>query len=170
MYSLHGRNKETNMKKSKKKRRKKEGLRSKIEHSSVRMQQRLKSDGKKIVMNPEGELKMSEVLLKFVEPLLEFNKEDDNFKTIIGISIAAWNLSLLPEDRQEEAKKEFIEGFVNLVPEVYDASVQIVEMLIERKKTEFADIKRFIKDYEIVNTEYGPRINVASTLSKYPNG
>ena len=152
------------MKKSKKNKRKREGLRLKREHLSTRMQQRLVSAGHKFVRNPDGELKMSEVLLDFVEPLMEFNKDDNSFKKIIILSILVWNLCLNPEDEQEKLKKEIINSMVDEDPETCDTIAQIVEMLMERKRTEFADIKRSIIDYEIVNTEDGPRLNVSSTF------
>ncbi len=50
--------------------------------------------GKEILVNPTDRDKMSQVLLDFVDPLLENFGSEIPVKKILGVGITAWNLRL----------------------------------------------------------------------------
>src|SRR5512143_1515099 len=84
-----------------------------------------------------GEPKMSEVILGLADPLLDgdvSNPKEVDF--IVQLTIAAWNKSMLPADRQAAMEKEIIE---TLVPpdgssEEVGTIIQALDIVDERRK------------------------------------
>ena len=111
-------------------------------------------DGTVVLKNPEGQLKMSQVIEEFAEPLLEGARTDDQIRFALSTAIVAWNLGCLPEEEQLEA---FREGpMKKLGPE----GVVILKELVRRKLEVFPDINRTIVDFEY----RGGVLNVVSSL------
>lgn len=53
--------------------------------------------GRKVVFQPSGEVKMSEVLLEFVEPYKQFAQTEEAYRKMLTLAVVAWNASFLPE-------------------------------------------------------------------------
>ena len=109
-----------------------------------------------------GYRKMSEVLLDFARPLLD-EYGDDDFQSIIAFSAACWDISFMPEEKQQ---KELI-NFMDVMEITDPADRQQVEnqarMLLERKKSLFADDKRMVMNYRIVDEGGYNRLFVLSS-------
>ena len=54
-----------------------------------------------VVVEPEGQAKMSEVILDFAEPILDECENEEAEKIAIAMAILIWNLSLLLEKDQD---------------------------------------------------------------------
>ena len=52
------------------------------------------------VIDPPGEARMSEVILRFAEPLLKKSDGDKHFRKVVPLAIAVWNASFLPPEKQ----------------------------------------------------------------------
>jgi hypothetical protein len=106
--------------------------------------------------------KMSEVLLDFARPLLD-EYGDDDFQSIIGFSAACWDISFMPEEKRQKE----LESLLDLMEINNPADRQQVEnqarMLLERKKSLFADDKRMVKNYHIVDEGGYNRLFVLSS-------
>ena len=76
--------------------------------------ERLKALGAKgEIPTPEGEAKMSAVITKLAEPLLkQHGTNAKRAETIISLTVAAWNKSMFPPDKQPIIEKELIDCFV----------------------------------------------------------
>lgn len=59
-------------------------------------------DGCKIVVQPSGETKMSEVLLEFIEPYSQYWKTKEELNKLLGVAVIAWNAALLPGNERKE--------------------------------------------------------------------
>ncbi len=104
----------------------------------------------KIIQNPGDAEKMSDVILRFAEPLQdEYGIVEPD---MIRFAILVWNASLLPQEAQNKA----IEDLTKLVPSFDREARQVIlstaNMLLERKEQYFSDNKRFIMDYHIRET------------------
>jgi hypothetical protein len=55
-----------------------------------------------------GYRKMSEVLLDFARPLLD-EYGDDDFQSIIGFSAACWDISFMPEEKQQKELENLLD-------------------------------------------------------------
>ena len=109
--------------------------------------------------------KMSEVLLDFAEPLLNNVGCDELFEDVISFAIICWNASFLPEKEQKKI-------ISSLVDEMAKSDVLLrlsigsdVRMLLERKKRFFADEKRMIINYEIIEENGSRRLLAMSAFT-----
>ena len=103
------------------------------------------------IATPEGEAKMSAVVLQLAEPLLkQHGKTPQQAEAIIMLTIAAWNKSMFPPDKQPLIEKDLIDSFVPKDGNAEDAgvAVQIMDMVVERRERLFPDLRKIIVDYE----------------------
>ena len=134
--------------------------------------------------------KMSEVLLKFIEPFRNVAHNDSELEKLIGLGVVAWNVSLLPEDQREESLDELARDLftgrrllpirvknwlLNIIsskrssggkaqlPLVGDFK-EIVYEMIEYKLERFRQNRRFIVSYHVEAREDEVQLFVASTL------
>src|SRR3989304_759740 len=81
---------------------------------------------KREIPTPEGEAKMSAVILQLAEPLMEqHGKTAERAQAILMLAIAGWNKSMFPPDQQPLIEKDLIDAFV---PE--DGSAQAVGVAV----------------------------------------
>ena len=118
----------------------------------------------KVIVNPAGTEKMSEVILRFAEPLQdEYGVVPPN---AIRFAIVVWNASLLPKEGQHKAIKNLTEILPVTDREDRLEMLSAVSMLLERKEKYFADIKRAIVDYQITETAHRINLDVVSTVAE----
>jgi hypothetical protein len=112
-----------------------------------------------------GEPKMSEVILDLADPLLDgdvSNPKEVDF--IVQLTIAAWNKSMFPVDRQAAMEKDIID---TLVPPDGDAEqvatiIQAMEIVDDRRKKLFPNLRRYVLDYDLHVSEGRVALNVVS--------
>jgi hypothetical protein len=115
-----------------------------------------------VIVNPAGTEKMSEVILRFAEPL----KDDDGIvsKVMIEMAIIIWNASFMPQDMQRKALEDIINVLPRDASEARHEMLLIVHMLLERKKQYFSNNKRLIMDYHITESAHSIHLDVVSTI------
>ena len=65
------------------------------------------------ISTPEGEARMSAVVLEVAEPLLKLHgKTPERAEAVIMLVVAGWNKALLPSDKQPALEKEVIDRLV----------------------------------------------------------
>src|SRR5215510_12215265 len=115
-----------------------------------------------VLVNPAGTEKMSEVILRFAEPL----QDEDGMvpKALLEIAIIIWNASFIPQEMQRKA----LEDVVNVMPkenlEARHEMFSMVNMLLERKQRYFSQNKRLIMDYHITESAHSIYLDVMSTV------
>jgi hypothetical protein len=120
----------------------------------------LPPDVSKIVVQPSGQTKMSEVLLEFLEPYSQYWKTKEDLTKLVGVAVIAWNAALVAGNE----RKELIENAVKVAPpEIRQDMKTIVEEMIQRKETHFAHNKRMVMNYQVTMTKEGPHVTVLST-------
>ena len=108
------------------------------------------------------EREMSEVLLDFAEPLLENIGDDRYFEQDVTFSALCWNLALAPLQEQRAHLNDALDAMAGFDLFKRHGIQQNVQMLLDRKEALFADAKRLIVDYEVVQEKTGPRLMVIS--------
>ena len=106
--------------------------------------------------------KMSDILLKYGEPLVDTIDSDDKaeYEKAIMMSIMLWNCAIM-QDMSKDWK--VIEKM--LKPIMPDAeSKSVVECMLDRKREMFPDNKRIIMNYELTERPNGFHLSVASTI------
>jgi hypothetical protein len=115
-----------------------------------------------VIVNPAGTEKMSEVILRFAEPL----KDNDGLvpKAMLEIAIIMWNASFMPMDMQRKAVEDIVNVFPSDNSEARREMFLTAHMLLERKKQYFSHNKRMIMDYHITESPHSIHLDVVSTV------
>ena len=115
-----------------------DGLKNKLRQTPFRERE--------VVWNPSGEVKMSEVLIDFIEPYLEFADTLESYRKLVILGIMAWNASLLPKGEQQDMVDSIFHQFNQQMPRVTEELrlEEIVDTLIARKKAYFSEYTRAI--------------------------
>ena len=107
---------------------------------------------KREMPTPSGEPKMSAVLLELAQPLIRRpGTSVQQAKSIIALTVAAWNKCLLPAGSQPLLEKEIVDIFVPQDGFAEDVGivVEVVDMIAERRARLFPDIRKVVVDYEL---------------------
>ena len=121
--------------------------------------------GSRVVYEPTGREKMSEVLDDFIEPYRESADSEDSFRKLLNLGMLAWNVALLPEgERPTVIDKMLRVGFSRASEADLAQAKTFVETLVRRKLERFAPNQRTIISFELTDTGDGYHLSVASTL------
>jgi hypothetical protein len=119
--------------------------------------------GAKVVHNPAGVAKMSDVLSEFIEPYRESTPDTaDAMRKLITTASIAWNTALLPAE--ERAGK--LQKLIAALPEdIREDFTGVIDDMIERKEKYFAHYDRMILDFELTDQGGGDyHISVMATM------
>ena len=131
-------------------------------------QKGISTEGIEFRESPDG-VKMSAVILKLAEPLLKkYGDIDKRIKTIISLTIFEWNRLMLPEGEREKFQDEMIN---TLLPpdeeaETVGSILYLSDLIAERQKKYFPDIKKIIVDYELIVSDGNITLNISSAPIK----
>jgi hypothetical protein len=117
------------------------------------------------IPTPEGEAKMSAVVLQLAEPLLkQHGKTPERAESLVMLTIAAWNKSMFPPDKQPLIEKDLIDSFVprDGIAEDVGVAVQIMDLVSERRQKLFPDLRKIIVDYECSISDGRLTLNISS--------
>lgn len=120
---------------------------------------------KREIPTPEGEARMSAVILEVAEPLLkQHGKTRERAKAVLMLVIAGWNKALLPPDKQPVVEKEIVD---HLVPEDGSAeaigvAVDIMDTAGDRREKLFPNLRKIIVDHEVEISGGRLTLNVTS--------
>jgi hypothetical protein len=130
-------------------------------------QQGIPTEGIEFIEPPDG-VKMSAVILKLAEPLLkQFDDNDKRTKAIISLTIFQWNRLMLPEGEREKFQDEMFDTLLppgDDDPDMVGSLIHISELIAERKKKYFPDLKKWIVDYELILSDGDITLNISSAL------
>ena len=107
---------------------------------------------KREMPTPEGEAKMSAVILQLADPLMKQNGTTaERAETILMLTIAGWNKSMFPPDKQPLIEKDLIDAFVpkDGSAEAVGVAVEVMDNIVERRQKLFPDLRKIIVDYEV---------------------
>ena len=116
-----------------------------------------------IIQVPPSKEKMSEVILDFLEPIINLCEAEENLDKAVGFGILVWNASLLPRKQRRETIEEFTKawGFEN--QEMRSDFKYFFKFLLKRKKRYFSENKRIIVDYQFSRVGKKLMLYVVST-------
>ena len=133
--------------------------------------ERLKALGAKgEIPTPEGEAKMSAVIIQLAEPLLkQHGKTAQRAKAVISLTVAGWNKSMFPPDKQPIIEKDLIDCFVpqDERAEAIGVAIEIMDIVAERRQKLFPDLRKVIVDYELDIS--GGRLTLNVTSAPIPD-
>lgn len=125
---------------------------------------------KREIPTPEGEAKMSAVILQLAEPLIKkHGKTAERAEAILMLTIAGWNKSMFPPEKQPMIEKDLIDAFVpkDGSAEAVGVAVEVMDFVAERRQRLFPDLRKIIVDYEV--TIGGRRLTLGVSSAPIPN-
>lgn len=132
---------------------------------AVSLQQKYVRAMKEDFESVEEPLKMSEVLMEFIEPLAEVDKSDENRRKSLAIGVIAWNLALAPETKRKKLLEETLVDLFKLNKSSKEEMQTVFKFLIDRKERYFGHINRFIVEYNVTGSGDSLHLSVISTLA-----
>ena len=120
---------------------------------------------KREMPTPEGEAKMSAVVLQLADPLMkQHGKTAERAEAILMLTIAGWNKSLFPPDKQPLLEKDLIDAFVpkDGSAEAVGVAVDVMSIVEQRRQKLFPDVRKIIVDYELEISGGRLTLNVSS--------
>lgn len=117
------------------------------------------------IPTPEGTAKMSAVILQLAEPVLKrHGKNAEQAQAIIALTIAAWNKSLFPPDKQPSIEKDLIDCFVpkDGSAEAVGVAMQVMDFVADRRAKLFPDLRKIVVDYEVDISGGSLTLNITS--------
>ena len=163
MSSKKKRKKKPHQKKAQQ-RRKKQSPASSYDKLLRRVKQRGEHPDTQYIIEPPGEIKMSEVILDFVEPFLNEAPDHQAKQSIISVAIIAWNISLLPFFGRMAAFKK-IKMDMNMDRQGVRVIKMFTGMMRRYRKRNHPGLKRYILDYELTETRDDLNLNIVSTMN-----
>lgn len=132
-------------------------------------------------LEPYGGVKLSEALIEISEP---YDYEDltlDDYKKLIMMTIAAWNIANQPEEKraehalgflkampglEDEMARELDEAVINAQKEPPAAIVmaQMLYALMRRKLELFPNDNRIVTDFKLTETSTDRHLSVSSLI------
>jgi hypothetical protein len=122
------------------------------------------------IPTPEGEAKMSAVINQLAEPLLkQHGTNAKRAEAIISLTVAAWNKSMFPPDKQPIIQKELIDCFIPKDGNAEDVGIvtHIMDIVADRREELFPDLRKIIVDYEVDIS--GDQLNLNVTSAPVPD-
>jgi len=119
----------------------------------------------RLVINPPGEVKMSEVLMELIQPEWNTCNTEDAMRKLLTLGMAAWNAALLPLDK----RTAILDDLAATLPGQLRADFHLViEPLIRRKEELFPHIRRPMLSYELTwLNPHEPHLTVVSGLTDH---
>lgn len=125
---------------------------------------------KREIPTPEGEAKMSAVILQLAEPLMKKHATTaERAEAILMLTIAGWNKSMFPLDKQPLIEKDLIDAFVpkDGSAEAVGVAVEVMDIIAERRQELFPKVRKIIVDHEV--TIGGGRLTLSVSSAPIPD-
>ena len=121
--------------------------------------------GAKVLYSPKGKEKMSEVLEDFVGPYRDPAAPEHAYRALLHLGLLAWNAALLPEvERWAGIDQVLAEGFPGTSRADHLEIRGVVEDMVARKLEHFAENRRMIFSFELVDQGDDLQLYVVSSL------
>lgn len=119
-----------------------------------------------VVIEPEGEVRMSDALADFVSPYAASASSRQDYQALLTVGVVAWNAALLPADRRQDMLDDLLRKTTVKIPTDIAQDVRaLINALIARKEAHFAANRRAIIDFTLRETDDGYHLSVGSTLN-----
>lgn len=123
---------------------------------SMRDQQRRRRlaalGAKREIPTPEGEAKISAIIVQLAEPLIkEHATTAERAEAIIMLTIAGWNKSMFSAEKQPLIEEDLINCFVprDGAAEAVAFAVEVMDRIVDQREKLFPDLRKIIVDYEV---------------------
>ena len=119
----------------------------------------------KTLINPHGEVKMSDVIAELVRPYSEDATTLNAYTNLIALACIAWNSANLPKRKQKKSIQDGLRSLPNMSGDLRLEMSAFLMELIERKELLFPENHRMIVNFKVTETKKHFNVAIVSTLS-----
>jgi hypothetical protein len=119
----------------------------------------------KFLLNTNGEINMSDAIMRLIEPFKDDAADYEDFRGLVTLACIAWNTSLFSEEKREKILGEMMDVYKGSIEDQVD-TFNLISELMERKRKLFPNISRMIVEHKVTDRGGDLHIAVASTLEK----
>jgi hypothetical protein len=118
----------------------------------------------KTLVNPEGEISISDAISKIIAPYRDTAQDYGSFRKLVTVACTAWNASILPVAQRES----MLADMLKLLPDQQSREdfTEIVKELMKRKNRLYPKVNRMIVQFKVTDRENDFHIAIASTMDK----
>jgi hypothetical protein len=116
----------------------------------------------KTLVNPEGEISISDAISKIIAPYRDTAQDYQAFRKLVMVACAAWNAAILPADERENMLADMRETMPD--QESREDFTEIVKELMKRKNRLYPKVNRMIVQFKVTNRKNDFHIAIASTM------
>ncbi len=116
----------------------------------------------KTLINPEGEISISDAISKIIAPYRDAAPDYKSFHKLVTIACTAWNASILPVAEREN----MLADMRKLMPDQQSREdfTAIVTELMKRKNKLYPKVNRMIVQFKVTERRNDFHIAIASTM------
>jgi len=116
----------------------------------------------KTLVNPEGEISISDAISKIIAPYRNTAQNYESFQKLVTIACAAWNATILPVEKRES----MLADMRKLMPDQQSREdfTAIVKELMKRKNKLYPKVNRMIIQFKVTERRNDFHIAIASTM------
>ena len=119
----------------------------------------------KTLVNPEGEISISDAISKIIEPYRKAATDYDSFYKLVMLACVAWNACILPAQERDSMLQDML-ATLPLDSRTRTDFMGTINLLMERKKRLFPHVSRMVIKFKVTDRGKDFHIAVASTLGK----
>ena len=116
----------------------------------------------KTLVNPEGELSISDAISNIIAPYRDTAQDYKSFQKLVMVACAAWNAAILPADKRESMLADMRKTMPD--QESREDFTEIVKELMKRKNKLYPKVNRMIVQFKVTNRKNDFHIAIASTM------
>ena len=116
----------------------------------------------KTLVNPEGEISISDAISKIIAPYRDMAQNYESFHKLVTLACAAWNATILPAAERES----MLADMRQLMPDQQSREdfTAIVKELMKRKNRLYPKVNRMIVQFKVTERRNDFHIAIASTM------
>ena len=116
----------------------------------------------KTLVNPEGELSISDAISEIIAPYRDVAQDYESFHKLVTVACAAWNATILPADKREDMLADMRKTMPD--QQSREDFTEIVKELMKRKYKLYPKVNRMIVQFKVTNRKNDFHIAIASTM------
>ncbi|MBC8335958.1 MAG: hypothetical protein ISR59_00065 [Anaerolineales bacterium] len=128
------------------------------------MQKKPQYKDSKFVLNPEGEVKVSERIQKLIEPNQDMGSTLHAYKNLVGMACMAWTTATLPKNKENELISQFVQSMPETEKGIRKDITLFIKKLIKRKKKLFPNDNRAIIEYRVTERKNEYQLAVVAAV------
>lgn len=117
----------------------------------------------KVVINPQGEAKMSATINELIAPYREMATNRTAYYNLVATACIAWNTANLPQDEWLVNISEAMNALPNLTDDTRPEMTRFILELIQRKLMLFPENRRIIVNFKLTESKDNYHLGIAST-------